>query len=125
MCFWVRRCLEMPAFSLLATYISLLFHAVSLKYLFREKYGLRWMCTKKAISAGRFPKKLAQNHLLVIQLLATRKCDFEMRWQQIALESANSPIKFPPYSIIILLSRSSTESLLNFFHLAQQRFQAC
>jgi len=40
MCFWVRRCLEMPAFSLLATYISLLFHAVSLKYLFREKYGL-------------------------------------------------------------------------------------
>lgn len=56
MCFWVRRCLEMPAFSLLATYISLLFHAVSLKYLFREKYGLEglegrktfWKSTVKA-----------------------------------------------------------------------------
>jgi len=38
--FWVRRCLEIPSFSLLATSITSVFHAVSLEYPFREKYGL-------------------------------------------------------------------------------------
>jgi hypothetical protein len=37
------------------------------------------MCPRKVTKAGRFPKNPAQNYLLVIQILATPKCDFEIR----------------------------------------------